>query len=253
MILERILHQKMEETNELTAPRRKMSAALKRSGLSVIGEIKRASPSKGIINGGVDPLRQLRLYEQGGADAVSILTDRSFFGGSADDFRSLRPRTALPLLRKDFILTEVQVYESLFLGADALLLIAAVLGKARLKALLKLTRTLGMEAIVEVHTEEELLSVLDLEPTLLGINNRNLDDFSVDLRTTERLLDRLNLLAGADRPLVISESGVSSEGDAAWLAGLGVDAVLVGEALMRSENPAASLRAFKKAGRTEAA
>ncbi len=253
MILDRMVENKYREVEELVRPRTGMSEAVRREGLSVIGEIKRASPSKGVINGTVDPLAQLRLYEEGGADAVSILTDKVFFGGSGEDFRLLRGNTSLPLLRKDFIVAEVQVYESLFLGADALLLIAAVLGKARLKTLLKLTRSLGLEAIVEVHTEDELLSVLDLKPTLLGINNRNLDDFSVDLRTTERLLNRLISIAGADRPLVISESGVSSEGDAAWLAGLGVDAVLVGEALMRSENPAASLRAFKKAGRTEAA
>ena len=253
MILDRMVANKHQEVEELVTPRTGLSNAVRKKGLSVIGEIKRASPSKGIINGRVDPRAQLRLYEEGGADAVSILTDRVFFGGSGEDFRLLRGNTSLPLLRKDFIVAEIQVYESLFLGADALLLIAAVLPKGKLKALLKLTRTLGMEAIVEVHTEEEMESVLDLEPTLLGINNRNLDDFSVDFRTTERLLDRLNLLAGADRPLVISESGVSSEGDAAWLAGLGVDAVLVGEALMRSENPAASLRAFKRAGRGRAA
>ncbi len=253
MILDRMVANKYREAEELIRPRTGLSEAIRRKGLSVIGEIKRASPSKGIINGAVDPLAQLRLYEEGGADAVSILTDKVFFGGSTEDFRLLRGKTSLPLLRKDFILSEVQVYESLFLGADALLLIAAVLPKAELKSLLQLSHSLGLEAIVEIHTEEELKSVLDLEPTLLGINNRNLDDFSVDLCTTERLLNRLTSIAGADCPLVISESGVSSEADAAWLAALGVDAILVGEALMRSENPAASLRAFKKAGRTEAA
>ena len=137
----------------------------------------------------MDPLKQLRLYEQGGADAVSILTDHSFFGGSADDFRSLRPRTALPLLRKDFILTEVQVYESLFLGADALLLIAAALERKRFRELLALAYSLGMEVIAEVHTGEELRFVLDTEADIIGINNRNLDDFTVDIRTTERLME----------------------------------------------------------------
>ena len=138
MILDRILKQKLEETVEMTKPSKRMSAALRRRGLSVIGEIKRASPSRGVINGSVDPLKQLRLYEQGGTDAVSILTDQSFCGGSTEDFRSLRSRTALPLLRKDFILTEVQVYESLFLGADALLLIAAALERKRFRELLAL-------------------------------------------------------------------------------------------------------------------
>jgi indole-3-glycerol phosphate synthase len=252
MILERILHQKMEETNELTAPRRKMSAALKRSGLSVIGEIKRASPSKGIINGGVDPLRQLRLYEQGGADAVSILTDRVFFGGGPEDFSSLRTRTSLPLLRKDFLVSEVQIYESLFLGADALLLIAAALEKERLEALLSLTYSLGMEAIVEVHTEEELFSVLETDAPILGVNNRNLNDFTVDLRTTARLMDALRSAEGEGSRIVVAESGVRSEEDAGYLADTGVDAILVGEALMRASNPEETLRSFKRKGRRAA-
>jgi indole-3-glycerol phosphate synthase len=244
MILDRILKQKIEETAEITRPSSRMSDALRRGGLSVIGEIKRASPSRGVINGSVDPLKQLRLYEQGGADAVSILTDRSFFGGSTDDFRSLRPRTALPLLRKDFILTEVQVYESLFLGADALLLIAAALERKRFGELLSLAYSLGMEVIAEVHTDEELRSVLDTEAEIIGVNNRNLDDFTVDLRTTERLMETYRERAGGR--IIVSESGVRTEEDAAFLAGTGVDAVLVGEALMRSGDPSALIRSFRK-------
>jgi indole-3-glycerol phosphate synthase len=252
MILERILKQKLEETAELVQPRTRMSEALKRKGLSVIGEIKRASPSKGIINGVVDPLKQLRLYEQGGADSVSILTDRTFFGGSNDDFRSLRSRTSLPLLRKDFLVTEVQIYETLFLGADALLLIAAALEKTRLEELLSLTYSLGMEAIVEVHTEEELRSVMGTPAPILGINNRNLNDFSVDLRTTEKLMRILASAEGEASRVVVSESGVRSVEDAEYLASLGVNGILVGEALMRAENPEEMLRSFKKSGRRAA-
>lgn len=253
MILDRILKHKFEETAELVKPGKRMSEALRRKGLSVIGEIKRASPSKGVINGTVDPLKQLRLYEQGGADAVSVLTDVSFFGGSADDFRSLRARTNLPLLRKDFIIAEVQVYESLFLGADALLLIAAALEKKRLEELLVLTYSLGMEAIVEVHTEEELLSVLDMKAEIIGINNRNLNDFTVDIRTTERLRNVLVQREGEGNRILVSESGVKNDADAAFLAEAGVDAILVGEALMRAEDPAAMLRSFKKKGSVRAA
>ena len=246
MILDRILKQKLEETAEMTRPSSRMSDALRRGGLSVIGEIKRASPSRGVINGSVDPLKQLRLYEQGGADAVSILTDHSFFGCSADDFRSLRPRTALPLLRKDFILTEVQVYESLFLGADALLLIAAAMERKRFRELLALAYSLGMEVIAEVHTGEELRFVLDTEADIIGINNRNLDDFTVDIRTTERLMEICRQREPAGSRIIVSESGVRTEADADFLADTGVDAVLVGEALMRSGDPSGLIRAFRK-------
>lgn len=252
MFLDRILQHKAEELAELTAPRRRLSAALKRSGLSVIGEIKRASPSKGIINGGVDPLQQLRLYEQGGADAVSILTDKAFFGGGPEDFRALRARTELPLLRKDFLVSEVQIYESLFLGADGLLLIAAALEKERLEALLSLTYSLGMEAIVEVHTEEELSTVLETDAPILGINNRDLSTFAVDLRTTARLMGALRSAEGEGSRIVVAESGVRSEDDAGYLAETGVDAILVGEALMRASDPEETLRSFKRKGRRAA-
>ena len=252
MFLDRILKHKAEEIAELTAPRRTFSEALKRSGLSVIGEIKRASPSKGIINGGVDPLQQLRLYQQGGADAVSILTERAFFGGGPEDFRALRARTELPLLRKDFLVSEVQIYESLFLGADALLLIAAALEKERLEALLSLTYSLGMEAIVEVHTEEELYAVLETDATILGFNNRDLTTFAVDLRTTARLMAALRSSEGEGSRIVVAESGVRNEEDAGYLAEAGVDAILVGEALMRASDPEELLRSFKKKGRRAA-
>lgn len=252
MFLDRILKHKAEEIAELTAPRRTFSEALKRSGLSVIGEIKRASPSKGIINGGVDPLQQLRLYQQGGADAVSILTERAFFGGGPEDFRALRARTELPLLRKDFLVSEVQIYESLFLGADALLLIAAALEKERLEALLSLTYSLGMEAIVEVHTEEELYAVLETDATILGFNNRDLTTFAVDLRTTARLMAALRSSEGEGSRIVVAESGVRNEEDAGYLAESGVDAILVGEALMRASDPEETLRSFKRKGRRAA-
>lgn len=246
MILDSIMKRKFQEIAELVQPRGRMSRALRGKGLSVIAEIKRASPSRGAINEKVDPVRQLRLYEQGGADAVSILTDASF-GGSPADFRALRRHTNLPLLRKDFIVSEVQVYESLFLGADAILLIAAVLGRGRFRELLGLTGSLGMEVIAEVHTEEELLAVLDTDAGIIGINNRNLSDFTVDIRTTERLREVFFRKEGAGSRILVSESGVGTAGDAARLAGMGVDAVLVGEALMRSDDPAAMIRSFKGA------
>ena len=145
------------------------------------------------------------------------------------------------------------MYESLFLGADALLLIAAALEPERLAGLLALTRSLGMEAIVEVHAEAELLSVLETDAAIIGINNRNLDDFTVDLRTTERLKSALVRREPRGTRIVVAESGVKNEDDAARLADAGVDAILVGEALMRAPDPAAMIRSFRKKGGVRAA
>lgn len=245
MIMQKILRQKAVEVAEMTSPRRRMSEALKGKGLSVVAEIKRASPSRGTINGDLDVAAQLAAYERGGANAVSVLTDQVFFGGGAEDLRRLRPRTRLPILRKDFIVSEVQVYESLFLGADALLLIVSALEKRRLCELAALTHSLGMEALIEVHNEEELYTALEADPRILGINNRDLSDFTLDLRTTERLMEVLRSVEGEGRRTVVAESGIKDEEDARYLAETGVDAILVGESLMRTAEPADAIRAFK--------
>ncbi|MDI9388418.1 MAG: indole-3-glycerol phosphate synthase TrpC [Synergistota bacterium] len=249
MIMRQILRQKAVEVAEMKSPRRSLSGALKGDGLSVVAEIKRASPSGGTINGDLDVAAQLSAYERGGANAVSVLTDQVFFGGGPEDLRRLRARTRLPMLRKDFIVSEVQVYESLFLGADALLLIASALDRKKLCELAALTASLGMEAMIEVHDEEELHAALEADPRILGINNRNLNDFTVDLRTTERLMEALRAAEGEGGRTVVAESGIKDVEDARFLAGAGVDAILVGEALMRACDPAGAIRSLKEGRR----
>lgn len=249
MILERILERKRAQGEALRAPKRSLAAALARPGLSVIAEIKRASPSRGMIREDLDPADLLRRYEEGGADAVSVLTEREFFGGDPETLRALRPRTELPLLRKDFILDAGDIYQSLFLGADAVLLIAAALSDEALRELSALAATLGMETLVEVHDEEELLRALRTDAPLLGFNNRDLRDFSVDLGTTGRLLELLRRREPGGTRRVVAESGVRTPSDAATLRDLGADGILVGEALVRSPDPAALIAALREAAR----
>ena len=157
----------------------------------MIAEIKRASPAKGLNKQEFQPEHQLEEYIKAGADAVSILTDEKFFQGSKELFRNLGRRLIYPFLRKDFIIEPVQVYESLFLGADVILLIASILEEGKLKDLLNLAHGLGLEAIVEVHTLEDLEKALGTPAEIIGINNRNLQDFSIDLKTTERIIQEL--------------------------------------------------------------
>lgn len=249
MILPQILEAKAREVAEACAPRASLEEALRKPGLGVIGEIKRASPSRGAFAPHADPAAQLHLYEEGGAAAVSVVTDRTFFHGDPETLRALRPRTSLPLLRKDFLIHPLQVYESRLLGADAVLLLACALDQRSLRELLDLARSLGMEVLVEVHDEEELRRVLDTSARVLGVNNRDLRDFSVDLTTTRRLAEALDRLGGKDRVLV-SESGVRSPEDAEKLARWGADGILVGEALMTDPDPTELLRRLRAAGGT---
>ncbi|HHW14463.1 MAG TPA: indole-3-glycerol phosphate synthase TrpC [Firmicutes bacterium] len=226
-------------------PRRDFAAALRRERLAVIAEIKRASPSKGALAPGLDPARQAMAYERGGAAALSVLTDRRFFHGSLADLQAAREATALPILRKDFLLDPYQVVEAAVHGADAVLLIVAALGRSQLLELLAAAQEEGVAALVEVHTAEELAVAADAGAELLGINNRDLRTFAVDLNTTLRLLPQAP--PGA---LVVAESGVAGPVEAALLAGAGVDAVLVGEALVRSADPAGLIQALRAAGGT---
>ncbi|MCL4534757.1 MAG: indole-3-glycerol phosphate synthase TrpC [Bacteroidetes bacterium] len=221
-----------------TAPKaRDFAGALRGDRLRLIAEIKRASPSKGTLRGDLDPAKLARRYAEGGATATSVLTDGQHFAGSLDDLAAVRAAVDLPVLRKDFIVDEYQVYEARAYGADALLLIAAVLPADRLAALLAETRALGMEALVETHNATEIEMALGAGAKVVGVNNRNLADFTVDLATTERL-----------RPLVppqavlVSESGVRTAADARRLRACGVDAILVGEALVTAPNVAAKIR-----------
>ena len=247
MILPRILETKAREVAEACAPRASLEEALRRPGLTVIGEIKHGSPSRGHFASQADPATQLRRYEAGGAGGVSVVTDRTFFHGDPETLRALRPLTSLPLLRKDFLVHPLQVYESRILGADAVLLLACALDSRTLTEFLDLARSLGMEALVEVHNEEELRRVLDTPARILGVNNRDLGDFSVDLRTTLRLAETLDRLGRGDRVLV-SESGVRTPEDGALLARWGADGILVGEALMTAPDPTELLRRLRAAG-----
>lgn len=217
---------------------RDFAAALHGPQIRVIAEVKRASPSEGAIRTGIfDPAAIARSYAENGAAAVSVLTDERFFGGHLDHLCAVRATVDLPVLRKDFIIDERQVIEARAAGADAVLLIVAALDRARLRVLQALAWDLGMAALVEAHDEVEVEVALDVGATVIGVNNRDLRTFITDLATTKRLAS----LVPPDRVLV-AESGVHTREDVERLARAGADAVLVGTALMRAQDPAAALR-----------
>ena len=242
MILERIVRSKIDEVAGLRRKKRSLAAALTEGEMTVIAEVKKASPSRGVIREDFDPLSLARSYGAGGAGAVSVVTDGPFFQGSADVFRQVRSVVDLPLLRKDFLLDPLQVYESLFLGADVVLLIVAVVGDA-LEGLVSLASSLGMESLVEVHDEGELHRALEAEAPIIGVNNRDLRDFSVDLAVTERLVAERDRL-GDCRP-VVAESGIFCRADVERLAACGATGILVGEALVRSDDPASLIASLR--------
>jgi len=204
---------------------------------AVIAEVKKASPSKGVLRADFDPSAIARSYERAGAACLSVLTDETFFQGSDLCLQQARQACGLPVLRKDFLIDPFQVWESRLLGADCVLLIVAALGDAALAELHALAQDLGMDVLVEVHDERELERGLRLGPALLGINNRNLHDFSVDLGVTHRLLR--SLPAGVT---VVTESGIEVSEDVSAMRAAGVDCFLVGETFMRAADPGEALR-----------
>jgi indole-3-glycerol phosphate synthase len=206
---------------------------------AVIAEIKKASPSKGVIRAAFDPPAIAASYERAGAACLSVLTDKPFFQGSSEYLVAARAACALPALRKEFIVDEYQVAESRALGADAILLIAAALDDAQMAALEACAHAYGMDVLVEIHDGEELDRALALKTPLLGINNRNLRNFSVTLDTTFNLLPRVP----PDR-LVVTESGIATPRDVAMMRERGVHAFLVGETFMRAPDPGAALTAL---------
>jgi len=218
---------------------RALSNALRREGrLNVIAEFKRASPSKGAIREGASPAAIAARYAEGGAVAVSVLTEEDGFRGSLEDLRAVRAAVPLPVLRKDFIFDEYQVYEAAEAGADAVLLIVAALDDERLSRLRRLVEDeLRMDALIEAHTEGELRRALGCGATLVGVNNRDLHSFEVSLETSARLA-RL----APEGALLVSESGIKTRDDLLCLRALGYRGFLVGESLMRAENPADALR-----------
>jgi indole-3-glycerol phosphate synthase len=225
-------------------PPRDFAAAVRAPGLSLIAECKKASPSKGLLVPNYDPVRLARTYEKAGAQAISVLTDARHFQGLLTHLRDVREAVRLPVLRKDFIFHPYQLYEARVAGADAILLIAAVLSDTELRELLPLSRRLGMTAVMEVHDEDELRRVLPLRPELIGINNRNLQTFEVDLGVTARLRALV-----PPEIAVISESGLKTADDVRAMKAAGADAILVGESLVRSKDVAGAARALVEAGR----
>ena len=206
---------------------------------AVIAEVKKASPSKGVLRADFIPADIAQSYAEHGAACLSVLTDKDFFQGSTDYLKQARASCDLPVLRKDFIVDPYQVYESRVMGADCILLIAACLDDAQMKALEALALSLDMAVLVEVHDRAELDRALKLRTPLLGINNRNLQTFEVSLDTTLGLLKDVP----ADR-LLVTESGITTPADVARLRGAGVNAFLVGEAFMRAEDPGVALAAL---------
>ena len=203
---------------------------------AVIAEVKKASPSKGVIRPNFDPQAIAKSYEAAGAQAISVLTDEKFFQGSLNFLRRVKQSVSLPVLRKDFIIDEYQVFEARAAGADAILLIVAALEKDKLNLLMNRAAEIGMQVLVEVHDEHEMETAIDVGAPLIGINNRNLQTFEVSLDTTARLLPMI------PRAKTVSESGIFTHGDMMMLGKMGVDAVLIGEALMREDNIEAKLR-----------
>ncbi|MBD2020782.1 indole-3-glycerol phosphate synthase TrpC [Leptolyngbya sp. FACHB-36] len=209
---------------------------------AVIAEVKKASPSKGVIRADFDPVAIARSYEQGGAACLSVLTDRQFFQGSFENLAKIRAVTELPLLCKDFILYPYQMYLARVYGADAILLIAAILPDKDLSYFLKIAAALGMTALVEVHTVEELDRVLAIDNTaLVGVNNRNLENFSVDLQTTSRLIAARKEELSSRGVTIVSESGLHTPEDLRIVADAGANAVLIGESLMKQPDPGRAL------------
>ncbi len=213
--------------------------------VALIAEVKKASPSKGILRPDFDPVAIAQAYETAGASCLSVLTDRKFFQGSGDYLKQIREAVSLPILCKEFILYSYQILWARSLGADAVLLIAAILSDADLAYFLKLMPTLGLTALVEVHTLEELDRVLALPGLqLLGINNRDLKTFSVDLKTTQQLIQARHSQLAAKGITVVSESGIHTHADLEQVQAWGVRAVLVGEALVKQPDPAAATRSL---------
>lgn len=258
MILDEILAQKRDEIGRARAQRSAEALAERARAAQdpirgfrralcaapaprVIAEIKRRSPSKGEIRADFDPVRCAIAYADAGAAAISVLTDERFFGGHLDFLGLVRRAVALPLLRKDFVLDAYQVDEARVAGADAVLLIAGALADAELRQLRAHAQSLGMDALVEVHDEEELERALDCGADLVGINNRDLRSFETDLSVTERLAPRVG-----EGIVVVSESGILRAEDVERLEAAGVEAFLVGESLMREDDVGAALRRLRR-------
>ncbi|MCK9267480.1 MAG: indole-3-glycerol phosphate synthase TrpC [Alkaliphilus sp.] len=224
----------------LTEPSRDFKESFTDNKLSIIGEIKKASPSKGIIKEDFCPRQIARIYDENKVDAISVLTEDKFFKGSNLYLKQVRKVTNLPILRKDFIIDSFQIYQSKVLGTDAILLISTILTKRQLTDFQKIAKVLGLCCLVEVHNKEELDIVLETDAEIIGINNRNLRDFTTDIRNTEDLIKFI-----PNNKIVISESGINSQKDMDYLKSLGVSGVLIGESLMKAQCIGEKLRELR--------
>ncbi len=210
------------------------------NGVNIIAEVKRASPSKGIIAACIDPAKIAKQYEDGGAVAISVLTDEPFFKGSINDLKVVRRAMTLPVLRKEFIISRYQVYESAVMGADAILLIVRILSQQQLNEYLALSRALKMDVLVEVHSEPDLLKATSAGATLIGINNRNLSSFDTNIETA---MDIYKLMD--EKQIPVAASGISTRGDIEKNLDSGIHNFLVGESLMRADDPVSFLKALR--------
>ncbi|MGB8647009.1 MAG: indole-3-glycerol phosphate synthase TrpC [Anaerolineae bacterium] len=220
------------------------AAALCGERVALIAEIKPASPSHGTLQENVDPVRTAQLYAKNGAAAISVLTDRKYFHGEPNNLKAARVACDLPLLRKDFIVDEYQIYESRALQADAILLIVRILENTQLRDYRGLAAELGMAALVEVHTEEEVERALNAGAQIIGVNNRNLANLTTDLATTERLASLI-----PRHVVLVSESGIATRSDVERMALAGADAVLVGQALMQADDVASRVQELSQVAR----
>jgi indole-3-glycerol phosphate synthase len=214
-----------------------LALALKGDHIGLIAEVKRASPSRGILHPDLKPVQLAKTYVAGGAKAISVLTEADYFKGSINDLAAIRQEVTLPLLRKDFIFDPYQIYESRAYGADALLLIAAILSQAQLGEFLSLSHSLALRCLVEVHSENEVEMALLSGAEIIGINNRDLNTFALDINTTRRLRPLI-----PQQRIVVAESGIRSRSDVEKLKAWGINAMLVGEALVTADDVLAKMR-----------
>ncbi|MBW2181522.1 MAG: indole-3-glycerol phosphate synthase TrpC [Deltaproteobacteria bacterium] len=231
----RVPENELREKAILFQKRRSFFQSMKKpgpSGINIIAEIKRASPSKGVIRKNLDPALYALAYENGGAAAISVLTDKIHFKGSADDLKKVKEVTSLPVLRKDFLMSSYQIYESIVMGADAVLLIVRILSKNQLKDYVDLCNELKIDALVEVHSEDDIETATWAGAELIGINNRNLSSFDTDINNAVRMVSLLK-----PNQIPVAASGIQSRNDINIITKCGISNFLIGESLVRAKNP----------------
>lgn len=233
----------LEPNDKMLSNKKSLRRALKKDkGIGLIAEIKKASPSRGILRDDFNIQEIAEIYQKEKVNAISVLTEKDFFKGDLNYISLLKESTNLPLLQKDFFIDEYQIHYASYLGSDAILLIASILSKLQLSDFMSLAKELNMETLIEIHDENDLKKALPFKPEIIGINNRDLKTFKVDLKTTLKLAPLIPKKRGT---LIVSESGISSYEDVALLYKNGVDAVLIGETFMKEKNISAKIRELK--------